>query len=68
MSNTISFVKCFEPISKKPYYYNCISHEAQWTVPKGVNDTNEEATLPTEDPTICNYVRIDCFRFYRSML
>lgn len=68
MSNTITYVKCFEPISRKPYYYNCITHEAQWSVPKGAEAKNEDIDLPKEDLTVCNYVGNEEFKLPFSSL
>lgn len=57
MNPVVSFVKCTDPTTNKPYYFNKITHEAQWTAPSSVTtESNEESETVPELPC-CNYVR-----------
>lgn len=61
MSNPINYVKCIDPLSKRSYYYNCITHDAQWNCPKGLKEKVDDVSLPKDDNTICNYVVLCLF-------
>lgn len=56
MSISITYVKCIDPSSKRVYYFNKLTHEAQWKLPQGVTDSDESPLRDCEDPSICNYV------------
>lgn len=68
MSNSIRYVKCFDPVSKKPYYYNSITHEAQWSLPQGISETREDFLFPKDDPSVCTYVGTKITHFRISLL
>ena len=56
MNNSINYIKCYDPLSRKPFYYNYRSHEAQWNLPQGAIELEKDIPLPKDDPTVCNYV------------
>lgn len=56
MNISVTYVKCIDPSSKRVYYFNKLTHEAQWKLPQGVTDSDESPLRDCEDPTICNYV------------
>ena len=56
MSSPIVYVKCNDPVTRKVYYYNRITQEAQWAVPVGVKVTEESEEDSPVDDTYRNYV------------
>ena len=58
MSSQIVYVKCNDPVTRKVYYYNRITQEAQWAVPVGVKVTEETEEDSSVDESYRNYVLV----------
>lgn len=57
MNPVVSFVKCTDPTTNKPYYFNKITHEAQWAAPSSVTMESKEESDTVPELPCCNYVR-----------
>lgn len=56
MDAVITFVKCVDPNTNKTYYFNKITHEAQWSAPVTTEaESMVKSDIHLEKP-YCNYV------------
>ena len=56
METVISFVKCIDPTTNKIYYFNKITHEAQWSAPVSIEaESSVKSDIVLKKPH-CNYV------------
>ena len=56
MEAAISFVKCVDPSTNKIYYFNKITHEAQWTAPVAMEVESSVKSSAILEKPYCNYV------------
>ena len=54
MNNSTSLVKCNDPSTGRVYYFNRITHEAQWSIPRGVKDDMSAESEPALVAPVCN--------------